>query len=103
MASIARRRSRRSRPSRRFGSAYRPGLFEIHQGGLKDPAASKAERAVAERLVKQMSKAELAQHLSTVTGHHPSYYEKNHTRKELQSLAVIRHVHAFNMKTDNYD
>ncbi len=95
--------SRRSRSSRRYGSAYRPGLFGIHSGGLKDPAASKAERAIVVDLVKKMRKDELARHLSTITGHAPVYYEKNHTRKELASLAVTHHMHAFNVATDNYD
>jgi hypothetical protein len=54
-------------------------------------------------LVKKMSKDELARHLSTITGHAPVYYEKNHTRKELASLAVTHHMHAFNVATDNYD
>ena len=83
--------------------AYRPGLYGMHQGGLKNPAASKSERAIVERLVKKMTKAELAKHLSTLTKHHPVYYEKNYTRKELAMHAVIEHMHTFNMATDNYD
>jgi hypothetical protein len=99
-----RRQSRSSRGGRpHHGSAYRPGLYGIHQGGLKNPAASKAERAVAEQLVKTMSKAELVRHLASITDLSPEYWDKNHTRKELAATAVERHVHAFNVQTDNYD
>lgn len=100
------RRSRRSRPSRRHGSAYRPGLFGIHQGGLKNPAASKTEREVVAQVVKTLSKPELVRHLAGTHGKEASdwlpHYERK-TRKELESLSVIKHMHAFNVTTDNYD
>ena len=44
---------------------YRHSMFG-HQGGLKNPAASKAERLVAERAAKAMTKEDLARHLSQV-------------------------------------
>jgi hypothetical protein len=85
---------------------YRPGLYGIHNGGLKDPAASKAEREVAQRLVKKMTKSDLVRHMAGTHGKAATefvpFYEHK-TRKELASLAVIGHMHAFNVATDNYD
>lgn len=89
--------------------SYRPGFAGIHQGGLKNPSASKAETEVAVRAAKAMSKKELAEHL------HRHYsrtapnlvnsveYFMKQTKTELARLAVIEHVHAFNVRTDNYD
>lgn len=100
------RKSRRSRPGRRHGSAYRPGLYGIHQGGLKNPAASKAEHEVAQRVVKALTKPELVRQMAGTHGKEATdwlpFYERK-ARKELESLAVIKHMHAFNVATDNYD
>jgi hypothetical protein len=88
---------------------YRPGFAGIHQGGLKNPSASKAEMVVAERAAKLMSKKELAEHLhrhySRTEPHlvNAVEYFMRMTKKELMSRAVIAHVHAFNVRTDNYD
>lgn len=88
---------------------YRPGLYGMHEGGLKNPSASKAERVVAERAAKLMTKEELARHLSqvdpSVTGGSRMDYEfyVRKTKKELARLAILYHVHAFNLRTDNYD
>lgn len=88
---------------------YRPGFAGIHQGGVKNPAASKAEGEIARRAAKAMTKLELAEHLHRHyerTQPHlvnaVEYFMKK-TKKVLESQAVIEHVHAFNVRTDNYD
>jgi len=88
--------------------AYRHGMFG-HQGGLKNPAASKAETARVEALAKKASKADLVDSLAKakrdvngIGGMAPEYYARL-TKKELVSLCVIYLVHAFNFQTDNYD
>lgn len=88
--------------------AYRHGMFG-HQGGLKNPAASKAEIVRVEALAKKSSKADLVDSLARakrdvngIGGMAPEYYARM-TKKELVSLCVIYHMHGFNLDTDNYD
>ena len=88
--------------------AYNPGLFGMHNGSLRDCAAAKAEHELVTRVAAKLSKAELVALLASLSpwqgvgGHHPEFYEYNHTAKSLRALAVTYHMHAFNLASDNY-
>ena len=61
-------------------------LYGIKKGGSSNPALLKSEMAVAERLAKKMTKAELAAHLSDCG------CLEGMTKAELVNRAVIKHV-----------
>jgi hypothetical protein len=88
--------------------AYRHSMIG-HQGALKNPAASKKERAFVEGLAKQATKEALAENLARlkrdvngIGGMSLEHY-KRMPKKELVTLTVIYHLHQFNLETDNYD
>lgn len=87
---------------------YRPGLYGMHNGSLRDCAASKAEHETLTRVCATLSKAELVEAMLSlpspgVTGSTlDRVYWEHQTAKHMRELAVSKGLHAFNLRTDNY-